>query len=69
MQKYLVLVPGDWPAQFYIRKAVYKTVYPEGKSSKPQNPTKEQKHLVTTKATQYRYNPVILQQQQLGRRK
>ena len=43
MQKYLVLVPGDWPAQFYIRKAVYKSVYPEGKSSKPQNLVKEQK--------------------------
>ena len=35
--------PGDWPAQFYIRKAVYKSVYPAGKSSKPQNLVKEQK--------------------------
>ena len=44
MPKYLVLVPGDWPEQFYIRKAVYKSVYPQGKSRKPQNLMKEQKN-------------------------
>lgn len=38
MQKYLLLVPGDWPAQFYIRQAVYKSVYPNGKLRQPENP-------------------------------
>ena len=31
MQKYVILMPGDWPAQFYIRQAVYQSIYPTGK--------------------------------------
>lgn len=37
LQKYLLILPGDWLAQFYTWQAVYKSVYPYGKSYPPEN--------------------------------
>ena len=35
-KKYVLLMSRDWPAQYYIRRAVYNSVYPE----RPVNPSK-----------------------------
>lgn len=35
MKKHAVFTPGDWPAQFYIRQAVYRSLYPGGGRAKP----------------------------------
>ena len=32
MRKYVVLAPEDGPAQFYIRQAVYRSLYPNGRA-------------------------------------
>ena len=35
MKKHVVFTLGDWPAQFYIRQAVYRSLYPGGGRAKP----------------------------------
>ena len=37
MKKNVLLMPGDWPAQFYIRQAVYQPIYPKGGASALKN--------------------------------
>ena len=45
MKKYDVLTPGDWPAEFYIRQAVYSSLYPSGKAKpKDGNPVADVDH-------------------------
>ena len=52
MKNYVVLTPGDWPAQFYVRQAVYSSLYPNGKAKpKDDNPVEyvvhDQDHYLT----------------------
>ena len=44
MRTYVVLTPGDWPAQFYIQQAVYRSLYPGGRAKPTDYPIADVDH-------------------------
>ena len=38
VRTYVVLMPGDWPAQFYIQQAVYRSLYPSARAKPTDHP-------------------------------